>query len=71
MPEMVGVASSNIAAIGYDEEARELYVHFKSGSEYAYSGVDRVTFDDFLGSGSKGKYFAAYIKDSYSYRRIA
>jgi KTSC domain-containing protein len=71
MPEMQPVQSSNIKSIGYDEEARELVVEFTSGATYAYSNVDQPTFSDFLGSASKGKYFAAFIKDAYSTRRIA
>ena len=45
MPEMIYVDSSNIEAIGYDEIAQELHVHFLSGAMYAYHSVSREIYD--------------------------
>ena len=36
MPEMIYVDSSNIEAIGYDDDAQELHVRFLSGTSYIY-----------------------------------
>lgn len=71
MPEMTPVRSSNIAAIGYDPAVQELIVQFRSGAEYAYSGVDTMAYIDFFSAASPGKHFAQWIKDAYPTRRIA
>ncbi len=63
------VESTNIAAIGYDEEARELRVQFSSGTVYAYSEVPPEVYHDFLAAESKGKYLGAHIKGVFEYQK--
>lgn len=71
MPEMHFVTSSNIEAIGYDPEAQELHVRFvKSGATYAYYGVQRWVFDEFLQAESKGKFFLERIKPHYQVSKL-
>lgn len=67
-PEMEYVDSSNIEAIGYDAEARELWVRFTSGSTYVYSDVPPATYDDIMRADSKGSYLNREIKPNYDYR---
>lgn len=67
--DMVPVASSNLASAGYDEEASELYVSFRSGSTYVYSGVGREVLNELLASPSPGSFFARHIKGRYQYRQ--
>jgi hypothetical protein len=67
MPEL---RSSNLASAEYDEATRELTITFKSGASYAYSGVDRTTYDDLLTASSPGRYFAEYIKGKHPDRRL-
>jgi len=67
---MIPVSSSNIASVGYDETSRTLYVQFLKGSTYSYSNVPSSVYRCLMNAPSKGKYFAANIKNSYSYRRI-
>ena len=64
------VESSNIAAIGYDEETKELHVQFNSGSEYVYQDVPAGVYQDFLDADSKGKYLNEYIKGVYEFKKV-
>lgn len=71
MPEMQYVDSSNIEAIGYDFETRELHVRFlKSGDTYVYYDVEDWVFSEFLQADSKGGYHGAQIKGRYEYSKL-
>lgn len=71
MPEMQYVDSSNIEAIGYDFETRELHVRFlKSGDTYIYYDVEDWVFSEFLQAGSKGGYLGAQIRGRYQYSKL-
>lgn len=65
---MISVVSSNISSVGY--ERGTLYVSFHSGSTYSYSGVPQYVYKELLNASSKGKYFAANIKNSYPYNKL-
>lgn len=67
---MTPVNSSNLSAVGYDRSTRVLYISFNSGSTYAYDGVPEHVYIGLMNATSKGSYHAAYIKNSYPYRRI-
>ena len=56
------VKSSNIDAIAYDEDEKELHVRFKSGAEYVYFDVSPVVFQGLKDADSKGKYLNEHIK---------
>ncbi|MGG1598495.1 KTSC domain-containing protein [Paenibacillus naphthalenovorans] len=67
---MEKVQSSNIAAVGYDEEARELHIQFHSGGTYAYKAVPRVMYQAMMElerkqGGSVGKFYHANIKKQF------
>jgi hypothetical protein len=68
MPEMTPVSSSNIAAVGYDEQAGELTVEFHSGQTYVYDGISPETYRALLQAPSIGSFFYANIR-SGSYRQ--
>ncbi len=68
--EMIPVSSSNIAAIGFDESQSILAIEFNNGRAYEYYGVPQYVFDEFLNSGSKGKYANQNIYKSYSQTKI-
>lgn len=71
MPEMQMVVSSNIEAIGYDANTRELHVRFlQSGETYVYYSVDEWVFTEFMAADSKGQYLNANIKDVYGYGKL-
>lgn len=68
------VVSSNLDAVAYAEGIGRLWVRFKrkpgkhSHSIYAYDHVPKQTYAALLAAGSKGKYFAANIKNTYAVR---
>ena len=64
------VASSNIAAVGYDRATETLEVEFVSRSVYQYYNVPRNMYDELMGAGSKGRFLNTYIKNAYPYSRV-
>ena len=64
------VSSSNVEAIGYDENSQTLRVWFLNGSMYDYSGVGQMEFDALLEAPSIGSYLARNIKGSYPYEKV-
>lgn len=62
---MVAVESNQVKAIGYDAERQTLAVTFTRGPGhiYHYPNVEEQVHTDFVASESKGKFFAAHIKD--------
>ena len=60
--------SSAIARIGYDEKAREMEIHFKSGKIYQYSDVDPEDHSALLSAESVGRHFGAHIRPKYEGR---
>lgn len=57
------VASSAISAVRWDPSAME--VRFTNGYEYAYPAVPMDVFEDFLSSGSKGRFLNTILKPNY------
>lgn len=68
--ERTPVSSSNIAAIGYDEDNQILEVEFNSGSVYQYSGVPSSEHDGIMNADSKGRYLYASIKNRYPFVKL-
>lgn len=52
----VGVVSSNVKKIRYDAKRYELHVGFLNGSEYKYTGIDRLFARQMFDSASKGRF---------------
>jgi hypothetical protein len=69
MPKMTYVNSSNIEAIGYDDDALELHVRFLSGGYYIYHNVPRQIFDDLMSAPSKGSFLNREIKGVYHFTK--
>lgn len=59
------VKSSNIAALGYDPEAKALTVQFKSGALHRYADVPPETHAEMLDAESIGKYFHANVRSAF------
>jgi len=57
--------SSNIEAVAYDEETQELFITFKGGRQYKYTGVDSNEADSLSRADSAGKYVNDVIKPLY------
>ena len=62
--------SSNIRAVGYDDETRELRVTFLNGATYSYSAVPPETFEGLKSSPSVGSYFHHQVKPRHAGRRV-
>ncbi len=66
---MNAVESSWVAAIGYDEDRREVYVALLDGRRYAYVGVPASVWRDFTAAESKGTFVNEVLKAGYRFRR--
>jgi hypothetical protein len=60
--QMTPVRSTNVAAVGFDEDTQELIVEFASGASYAYGGQSEATLQDLLNSNSPGSYVARHLR---------
>jgi hypothetical protein len=61
------VASSMIAAAGYDPKNRILIVLYNTGKAYEYFHVPPEEFQGLMKADSKGKYMNSRILNVYSY----
>jgi hypothetical protein len=68
--EMHNVDSSNVAAVGYEEDSQTLQVAFNNGSTYQYFDVPQAIFDGLLGASSVGQYLNQNVKGTYRYSRV-
>ena len=68
LPIAIG-PSSNIAAVEWDSETRDLTVDFLSGDRYIYAAVPESVANGFSASASPGQYFYRHIRDRYPYER--
>jgi len=64
------VSSSNLHSVGYDLQSKSMEIMFLGGGIYQYSGVTEDRYRGLMCAGSKGSYFASYIKDRYPTRKI-
>jgi hypothetical protein len=67
--EFTGEQSSNVRAIYYDPELRELQITFKNG-RYRYSDVPLEVFCDACAAESIGSFFASNIKRVFACENI-
>tara|TARA_R110002110_G_scaffold92555_18_gene241531 strand:+ start:7801 stop:8070 length:270 start_codon:yes stop_codon:yes gene_type:complete len=67
---MVGVSSSNINSVGYDYDARTLFVAFIAGTIYQYTSVPPVVVVELLSAGSHGSFFHQNIRMSYPFSKL-
>ena len=68
--EMQSVSSSNLAAVGYDEETQTLRVTFKKGPTYDYRGVPPKVYEQLMSAESVGQYFHSNIRSDFPYSKI-
>jgi ATP-dependent DNA helicase RecG len=61
----IPVASSNIAAVGYDKEACILEIEFHHGAIYQYANVPEKVYEELMSSPSQGAYFMNEIKGRF------
>jgi len=65
----IPVASSNIAAVGYDKEAHILEIEFHHGAIYQYVDVPEKVYEELMGSPSQGAYFLNEIKSKFKFQQ--
>jgi len=68
--DMIRTSSTNIAAVGYDQEKKVLGIRFNSGGTYHYAGVPEELYESFKKSPSLGRFFHANIKNNYKHRKV-
>jgi len=68
--EMINVDSSNVAAVGYDEDSSTLQVEFINGGTYRYFDVSENIFTGLRDADSVGGYLAENIKGTYRYSKV-
>ena len=61
--------SSNVAKAEYDDQARTLTVHYKSGGTYEYQGVPPEKWNGLRGAASAGGFIHDHIKPHHTPRR--
>ena len=66
----IDVESSNVNAIGYNENNQEVYIRFNNGTTYKYSNVPIQEFEGLKNAPSIGSYLHRNIKGSYPYERV-
>jgi hypothetical protein len=71
MPEMKPVESSWVAAIGYEESAREVHVALLDATAYAYKSVPPDVWQRFLTADSKGTFVNEVLKPRYEVRKLS
>jgi KTSC domain len=69
-PEIEMVESSKVKAVGYDPEAREIYVRFLSGHTYVFAQADETLFEELRSADSVGGYFNRVVKPNHGYRVV-
>ena len=68
--EMIPVDSSNIAAVGYDNETGTLTIQFNNGRTYEYYNVPEYEYENLMSASSKGTYAHQNIYETYSQSEI-
>lgn len=77
--EMISVESTNIKAIGFQENTivkssftkiGTVRVEFTHGAIYDYKNVPQSLYDDVVKANSVGKFFYANIKNNFNFIKI-
>lgn len=74
--KMIPVHSTNLAAIGYDEENKKLKVIFRGKNtynSYIYSNIEKEIYNTIINSDSKGKTLRECVikhPEKYKYIKI-
>jgi hypothetical protein len=65
------VGSSNLKSVGYDAGTKVLEIEFRSGDIYQYYNVPPDISRGLLNAGSKGTYHHQYIRQFYTFKKLA
>lgn len=67
---LVEVESSNINAVGYDQDTKKMVVEFKGGGQYEYTDVPFDVYTDLMDSDSVGQTFHKTIRGKYEFEKL-
>ncbi|MEG2250480.1 MAG: KTSC domain-containing protein [Cetobacterium sp.] len=67
----IPVSSSNIHSVGYNPDNKILEIQFHSGGIYQYINVPQKTHTNLISASSIGSFFHQYVKNIYSFNKIA
>lgn len=70
MVDLTAVDSSVIAAVGYDEKTKVLYILYNNGKTYEYYDVPLEISTGLMAAESKGKYLNEKVLDIYRFDRF-
>lgn len=62
--------SSNIEAVGYNPQTREMQVRFKGGAVYTHDDVPVVKHAAFIASTSKGTHYHDNFRGKHNARKV-
>lgn len=62
--------SSNVQAIGYDPQSREMQVQFKGGAIYTHANVPVIEHAKFVASESKGTHYHNQFRSKYDVKKL-
>lgn len=65
------VTSSNLRSVGYDPGTETLEIEFHDGGIYQYFHVPSGIHNALMNASSHGKYFAANIKNNFTWQKIS
>lgn len=68
MNKWVNLESSNVESVFHDRDV--LYVKYKGGACYRYTGVPAAVYDNLMLAESKGSFVNKEIKGAYDYELI-
>ena len=68
--EMKPVQSSNIDAVGYDPDTREMRIQFKGTGTYAFRGISAEQHRALVNAQSVGGHFAAHIRPRFKGKKL-
>lgn len=64
------VVSSQFKKVKYDSESKILIITFNNDKRYEYKDVPKSIFDSLMSADSLGKFFIAFIKNSFNFRPL-
>ena len=64
------VVSSQFKKVKYDSESKILIITFNNDKRYEYKDVPQSIFDSLMSAESLGKFFIAFVKNSFNFRPL-
>lgn len=70
-PPRQPLKSSSLASVGYERGSRTLELEFRKGGVYRYFEVPAALHEALLRAPSKGRFFAAELRNRFPYARVS